>query len=228
MTDGKLDLEGILSQLDVPEHEIGTLRPTAVRIILELYARDKDHEINRNLLNKLIIDYARKSLALEEANQEIQDKNRQMNQLLGIAAHDLRNPIGVNKMYAEFMLTTMAESLSAQQLDMIRTIRKRADFMLQLLDDLLDLSTIEAGKMNLKIAQHDYLVFVAENVGNNRILAANKGIRIELDAQESLAPLSFDQHKLEQVLNNLLSNAVKYSATAHASRYLLPSARGVL
>ena len=211
MLDRKIILEEILTELDSTRHERGTFKNEAIRIILDLHARDRDHEINRNLLNKLTVDYAEKSLALEKANGEIQDKNRQMNELLGIAAHDLRNPIGINKMYAEFMLATMAESLSEQQLDMIRTIRKRADFMLQLLDDLLDLSKIEAGKIELKIESHDYLAFVAENVDNNRLLATDKDIRIVLETSESLAPLPFDLHKLDQVLNNLLGNAVKYS-----------------
>ena len=211
MLDRKIILEEILAELDSSRQESDTFKNQAIRIILELYALNKDHEINRNLLNKLNVDYAEKSLALEEANRVIQDKNRQMNELLGIAAHDLRNPIGINKMYAEFMLSTMADTLSEQQLDMIRTIRKRADFMIQLLDDLLDLSKIEAGKMVLKIAPHDYLAFVTENVDNNRLLATKKNISIELYTPESVAPFSFDQHKLDQVLNNLLGNAVKYS-----------------
>ena len=65
--------------------------------------------------------------------------------------------------------------------------------------------------MELNTEVRDYLAFVTENVSNNRLLATQKNIHIELSAPESLASFSFDHHKLEQVLNNLLSNAIKFS-----------------
>ena len=83
--------------------------------------------------------------------------------------------------------------------------------MLQLINDLLDISKIESGKLDLKKNEIDYIAFVERNIRMNEYFAQNKDIGIvsEFGIQQQI--LSFDDGKIDQVLNNLIGNAIKYS-----------------
>jgi signal transduction histidine kinase len=83
--------------------------------------------------------------------------------------------------------------------------------MLSLLDDLLDISKIEAGKLDLKKEEIDYNAFVAQNIRMNDFLARSKGIKIVSDLGMTEQIVSIDKEKIDQVLNNLIGNAIKYS-----------------
>ena len=75
--------------------------------------------------------------------------NQQKNRLLGMAAHDLRNPLGVISTYAEFLETDAAAVLNEEQREFVTTIKDTSEFMLRLVTDLLYVSAIEAGQLNL-------------------------------------------------------------------------------
>jgi signal transduction histidine kinase len=83
--------------------------------------------------------------------------------------------------------------------------------MLNLVNDFLDFSKIEAGKLELDLAPVDLLKLVSDNIRRNQILAGQKEIRIEFEAEENLPEMILDESKFEQVLNNLIGNAVKFS-----------------
>ena len=83
--------------------------------------------------------------------------------------------------------------------------------MLHLIDDLLDFSTIESGKLELELHEADYWRLVNENIALNKVFADKKNIGITVTGEFKNIPLLFDHGKMEQVLNNLISNAIKYS-----------------
>ena len=85
--------------------------------------------------------------------------------------------------------------------------------MLNLINELLDVSTIESGQLQLDCARADLNELVRLNVSRNRVLAAQKRIELDFQGDAKLAPLLIDRGKIEQVLNNLIGNAVKYSHT---------------
>lgn len=144
---------------------------------------------------------------LEEQNQELTALNEQKNEFLGIAAHDLRNPIGV--------ILGISKLLEKQTGDEYKKyteiISGTSSTMLQLINDLLDISKIESGKFDLKKNEIDYIAFVERNIRMNEYFAQNKDIGIvsEFGIQQQI--LSFDDGKIDQVLNNLIGNAIKYS-----------------
>lgn len=153
---------------------------------------------------------------LEEKNQALVELNQKKNQLMGIAAHDLRNPIGIVQMYSSFILQELSGNLLKEQKDFIQTIYESSQFMLHLLDDLLDFSTIESGKLELELHEGDYSRIVKENVALNKVFADKKNISITMEGDFQSIPLHVDHSKVEQVLNNLLSNAIKYSFSGTA------------
>jgi len=159
--------------------------------------------VNNELAN-LQREMARKNAELSLLNEE---KNR----FLGIAAHDLRSPLGVILSYSEFLESEAADVLDAEQRNFVAAIRTTSQFMLRLLDDLLDVSQIEAGQLNLDLQPTDLVALLRRNIGLNRVLAARKRIDLHFKPAAETLPLVADAAKIEQVLNNLIGNAVKFS-----------------
>lgn len=163
-------------------------------------------------LSRLNNELATAQRELARKNAELARLNEQKNQFLGFASHDLRNPLEVILTYSEFLLEDAASSLVPEQIEFIHTIRASSEQMLRLVEELLDVSRIEAGRLELDLALVDLGALVRKNVGRNRVLAAKKGIEIHLDAAAGdLPPLRLDAGKIEQVLDNLIGNAVKFS-----------------
>ncbi len=167
-------------------------------------------ELRRNLL-QLNNDFSNLNRELHKSNAELVKLNDLKNQLLGTAAHDLRNPIGAIQSLSDFLLEEAADSMSPEHCQFISLIHSSSRFMLSLLDDLLDIAKIEAGKLDLTLAPTDMIDLVKRNVDINQILAGKKKIRIQLHCYERLSPIAVDSLKIEQVLNNLISNAIKFS-----------------
>lgn len=147
---------------------------------------------------------------LSKKNFELAELNKLKNQFLGMAAHDLRNPLGYIINYSEF-IEDEKENLSKDQNDFIVQIKSLSRFMLNLVTDLLDLSAIEAGEINLRTEPVDIILLIMQNIQRNSILAEKKQIKIHFEASIQSLLLSLDKGKIEQVITNLLSNAVKYS-----------------
>ncbi len=196
---------------------INNEQATALRAALKdvsLQLRDQEERDNRHYdeLSRLNNDLATTQRELAKSNVELGVLNRQKNEFLGVAAHDLRNPLEVILTYSQFLLDEAEESLRPEHLEFVRTIRSSSEFMLRLVEDLLDVTRIEAGILELDLAAVDLCEMVERNVALNRVLAAKKGTRIELRCDVAdMAPLALDQAKIEQVLNNLIGNAIKFS-----------------
>lgn len=179
----------------------------------------------RSVDEPLFEEFTRLNNELADAQRELAKKNaalaalnEQKNRLLGMAAHDLRNPLGVIMSYARFLNRMAGAKLDEKELQFVAQIEKSSQFMLRLLEDLLDVSQIESGKLALHLAPLDLAALVENNVALNRVLAGAKQIDIALELPAGLPAVEADATKIEQVLNNLVSNAVKYSHAGTAVR----------
>ncbi|HRQ42051.1 MAG TPA: HAMP domain-containing sensor histidine kinase [Chloroflexota bacterium] len=148
---------------------------------------------------------------LAKKNAALARLSTQKDQLFGMAAHELRNPMSIIMEYSEFLLRQDADSLTSQQRQFIETIHTTSYFMLKHVESFLDLSAIESGKLNLHCQPTDLALLIQRNLELNQMLATPRKISLHFQAISSLPPLWVDQGKIEQVLNNLLSNAMKYS-----------------
>jgi two-component system, sensor histidine kinase and response regulator len=149
--------------------------------------------------------------ALRVKNAELARANEEKNRFLGIAAHDMRNPLSIILGYTELMLAGDAGPITDEQLEVLTSMSSSIEFMLGLINDVLDLSMIQAGVIRLDLQRADLLALVRKTVATNQVLADKKRIEIVFDPQCELPPLVIDTRKFEQVLNNMLSNAVKFS-----------------
>jgi signal transduction histidine kinase len=167
-----------------------------------------------NEMASLQRELARRNAELKAANDQLEALNDQKNQLLGMAAHDLRAPLGVVLTYSEFLLDEAAHRWSDEHLEFISDMKLSAEFMLRLVNDLLDLSRIEAGTLTLDLQTTDLSSLVSHNVSLNRVLAAKKGIALALRIESIIPAMNIDRSKIEQALNNLITNAIKFSHPA--------------
>jgi len=180
----------------------------------ELIARIRYH--SRAYLNQVQRDEAFNALResqqrLLESNTMLTSLNQQLNHFVGMAAHDLRNPLGVVLGFLKFLTRDLFEQCTPQQKKALTIIQSSTEFMLRLVNDLLDVSRIEAGKLVLNRELVSLAWIVEANVMLNRLLAADKQITITVTTEEQMPLVSVDPHRVEQVLSNLLTNAIKYS-----------------
>jgi signal transduction histidine kinase len=148
---------------------------------------------------------------LQKKNVQLNKLNDQKNEFIGMAAHDLRNPIGVIMGYSEFILDEAEGKLPEEYIKFLKIILSSSEFMLNMLNDLLDLTKIESGKLNLNKETIKPKTVINNNINLNRIIAEKKNITINVGIYEELPDIEADADKIEQVLNNLISNAIKFS-----------------
>lgn len=148
---------------------------------------------------------------LARQNAELERLNAQKNELLGMAAHDLRTPLSAILGYSQFMVGDAAAITPDQQRLFLGRIVTSAEFMLKLVDDLLDVARIEAGKLHLRREDTDLDALLRGAVEVASVLARPKDIEVVFACPDPLPVLSVDAVKIEQVMNNLLGNAVKFS-----------------
>jgi signal transduction histidine kinase len=148
---------------------------------------------------------------LAKKNAELERLNLVKDQFLGMAAHDLRTPLSVVLGYSSFLQEGLAKTLSPEHAEFLSVIRSSSRFMLHLVNSLLDVATIESGKLELDLQPTDLPTLVARNVALNATLAKPKGVSLAYKHDESVPWMLLDGPRIEQVLNNLLSNAVKFS-----------------
>lgn len=148
---------------------------------------------------------------LQKKNAQLQRLNDEKNRFLGMAAHDLRKPIGLVITYAEFLQDEAQEVLDAEQKGFVKTIHDSGAFMKRLVDDFLDVSAIEAGRFNLDLHPASILQVLDKSLALNRLQADKKGIELDIRPGEPMPAMHMDAPKMEQVIMNLVSNAVEHS-----------------
>jgi signal transduction histidine kinase len=157
-------------------------------------------------------------------NEELKSLNEEKDRYLGIAAHDLRNPLSSTRGLAEIMLETQVDA--EQQRDFLDTIRRTSDEMLGLVNDLLDTSVIESGKLDLRRADLDVSKLLGQRLRHLEPPARKKQITLKVDAAQALHA-SVDAARFSQVVDNLITNAIKFSPPgATVTVALRPAAGG--
>jgi signal transduction histidine kinase len=162
---------------------------------------------------------------LGDANERLVYLNKEKNEFLGMAAHDLKNPLTVIVSCAEMVGMTDDQGKVHKLLDKISDAATR---MRDLITDLLDVNAIEQGEFASKIVPCDIRALVERSVENNQPAAARKSIEIRVGASEGLW-VKADPAATLQILDNLISNALKYSPPNTITHvHTLPEAKHIL
>lgn len=172
-------------------------------------------------LTRVNNDFANLQRELVRANTRLQQFNEEKNRFLGMAAHDLRTPLSVISSYAEFLEDEATNRLTAEEVHFVQVIRRTGDFLLRMVNELLDVASIEAGRLELRLGEADLMSLLRSTVGLTSTIAAAKSIELTVAGTTELDPFYFDQDRVEQVLHNLLGNAVKFSEEGDVIRVRL-------
>jgi signal transduction histidine kinase len=150
-----------------------------------------------------------KNYQLEQQNLAIQEANRLKTEFVSMVSHELRTPLTSIQGYAELMLED--EQIVEEQRESLTLVKKNADRLLGLINDLLDLSRMEAGRLDLHRTRLDLARLIPEIAGSLRPLIEAKRQRLRLDLGEALPAVWADADRVTQILTNLISNAHKYT-----------------
>ena len=160
------------------------------------------------------------AIAIENVRlfDEIQDKNRQLqmvsenkSQFVSSMSHELRTPLNAIIGLTEMMVTNAARFGTEKAQEPLQRVNRAGTHLLGLINQVLDLSKIEAGKLELNPQTVQLAPLIEEVIGTARQLAEQNKNRLVVDAQENLGALTVDPLRLRQILLNLLSNACKFT-----------------
>jgi len=151
----------------------------------------------------------RTHLQLRYSRVRLKQLNEEKNKLLGMAAHDLRNPISTIQGYSEMLLDEECDQAETQ--DVLRCMQQLAQDMFVLVNDLVDASSVEQGELRLLKADTCVADLVNNKVKMSLFRAKKKNIQLDRDIAEDIPEIALDATRIGQVLDNLIGNAIKYS-----------------
>jgi len=159
----------------------------------------------------LAIQNARLFHEIEDKSRQLEAASRHKSEFLANMSHELRTPLNAVIGFSEVLLQRMFGALNAKQDEYLKDIYASGQHLLSLINDILDLSKIEAGRMELTPAPFHLPSALENAVTLVKERASRHGIALQLDLDPQLGELVGDERKVKQVLLNLLSNAVKFT-----------------
>jgi GAF domain-containing protein/anti-sigma regulatory factor (Ser/Thr protein kinase) len=159
----------------------------------------------------LAIQNARLFREIEDKSRQLEAASRHKSEFLANMSHELRTPLNAVIGFSEVLLQRMFGALNDKQDEYLKDIYASGQHLLSLINDILDLSKIEAGRMELAPAPFHLPTALENAVTLVRERAARHGIALKLDFDPGLGEVVGDERKVKQVLLNLLSNAVKFT-----------------
>ena len=198
-------VQNILDDFGDEKHRLQEMQSAVLNILEDGAAeRGRLEEVQRAVLN-ILDDLADEKRRAEEAN-------RMKSEFLANMSHELRTPLNAIMGFAKLMAHGKVGEVSARQREFLGDILSSSEHLLKLINDVLDLAKVEAGKMEFHPEPIDIKQVVDEVRQVLRAAAASKQIGIDTDLDPSCRQLELDAAKLKQVLYNFLSNALKFTA----------------
>ncbi|HET7689117.1 MAG TPA: response regulator [Nocardioidaceae bacterium] len=149
--------------------------------------------------------------SLLEKNIELVHASRMKSEFLATMSHELRTPLNAIIGFSEALRDGLMGEMTPSQQDYIGDIFTSGQHLLSLINDILDLSKVEAGMMQLELDGHELSSLLSSSLSIVREKAAARQISLELEVAENVLPSALDTRKTKQIVYNLLSNAVKFS-----------------
>ena len=159
----------------------------------------------------------RKNYQLEQQNLAIQEANRLKTEFVSMVSHELRTPLTSIQGYSDLLLED--KQISQEQRESLSIVKKNSERLLGLINDLLDVSRMEAGRLDLHRTSLDLAHLILEVASSLRPLIESKRQQLRLDLSEALPAVWADQDRVTQILTNLISNAHKYTLVEGSIRW---------
>jgi len=178
------------------------------RQVLEMFAEHVGAVIDRaETMDRL----GSRSRELEATNQRLTETNQMKDLFLSTASHELKTPLTSVIAYAELLDENEGQLSTPQRAEFLRRLRGEAERLLSLIDDILDLTRLESGKMVLKPVPLSVNEVIHAAVETSRNMALKKGVELIEEPGDRIPLIPIDEVKLRQVIVNLIVNAIKFS-----------------
>jgi signal transduction histidine kinase len=148
---------------------------------------------------------------IQEKSAQLEVANKHKSEFLANMSHELRTPLNAIIGFSEVLIERMFGEVNEKQAEYLKDIHESGRHLLSLINDILDLSKIEAGRMELELSSFDLPSAVSNAMTLVRERAQRHGIQLGLDMDPRLGEFEADERKVKQILLNLLSNAVKFT-----------------
>jgi signal transduction histidine kinase len=205
--------EGLRSVLTVPMSEGDVVR--GIVLLRRTPGEFGERVVNlmKALANqsKVAIANAHLFREIEEKGRQLEIANRHKSEFLANMSHELRTPLNAIIGFSEVLLQKMFGEINDKQEEYLQDVLSSGRHLLSLINDILDLSKVEAGRMELELTRFDLPTALQDALILIRERAARHGVALGLDVDARVGPLVGDERKIKQVLLNLLSNAVKFT-----------------
>jgi signal transduction histidine kinase len=159
----------------------------------------------------IAIQNARLFREIQEKSAQLEVANKHKSDFLANMSHELRTPLNAIIGFSEVLIDKMFGELNAKQADYLKDIHESGKHLLSLINDILDLSKIEAGRMDLDLSTFHLPTALSNAMTLIRERAQRHDIKLGLDVDTRLGEFQADERKVKQILLNLLSNAVKFT-----------------
>ncbi|WP_321493395.1 response regulator [uncultured Desulfobacter sp.] len=156
-------------------------------------------------------ELTRKNIELEHQQKQVEEANRLKSEFLSNISHELRTPLNSVNALSRVLMTQAGEKLTPEENNYLEIIERNGKRLLALINNILDLSKIEAGKVELDCTRFSLEGVVDNIVESLSPLARNKNIRLDVRLPETLPQLESDEAKVHQILENIIANAVKFT-----------------
>lgn len=160
---------------------------------------------------QLSLQLERANERLEASNEELQRASRLKSEFLATMSHELRTPLNAIIGFSELLKDGLAGPMAEKQLRFVGHVHQSGRHLLELINDILDLSKIEAGKLEIQLEPVEFEVLLEECLAMMREKLAAKDLRYHGEVPERIGTLDLDQRRFKQVLLNLLTNAIKFT-----------------
>ena len=190
----------VLGGLVVTRKNPGRFAPEVVDLLKTLAAQ-----------SAIAIQNARLFSELEDKSRELEAASRHKSEFLANMSHELRTPLNAIIGFSEVLGERMFGDLNDKQAEYIQDIQSSGRHLLALINDILDLSKVEAGRMELELSRFDLPAAIGGAVILVRERATRHGLTLDVSVDDQLGQFVGDERKIRQVLLNLLSNAVKFT-----------------
>ncbi|WP_040268382.1 response regulator [Pseudomonas rhodesiae] len=181
----------------------------------------------RDAMDRKNIELNQAQLELEDRAEELQRSSKYKSEFLANMSHELRTPLNSSLILAKLLAENPQENLSAEQVKFAESIYSAGNDLLNLINDILDISKVEAGKLEVRPENSSVARLVDGLRGMFEPLASDRKLGFQVEVQEGAPAMLFtDRQRLEQILKNLLSNAIKFTEQGQVSLSVSGAAEG--
>ncbi|MDD1743794.1 MAG: PAS domain S-box protein, partial [Methanomassiliicoccales archaeon] len=195
---------------------------TILRDITERKRLEQELREHQEHLEELV---GQRTAELEQANARLQELDRLKSMFIASMSHELRTPLHSIIGFTGFMLQGIAGEINDEQRKQLGIVKKSADHLLALINDIIDITKIEAGKVELSIGAVDLGELVRDVAGSFSIAVRDKGLGLSVTGPEQFTVES-DRRRLRQALVNLVGNGVKFTERGQVEISLTPREGG--